>query len=53
MKNYVIPVCALLVGVMGYYVNKQSENKRQQEISRIITDAKLSLQAIEGKHARH
>lgn len=52
MKSYVIPVCALLVGVLGYYVYKQSENRRQQEISRIITDAKISLQAIEGKHIR-
>lgn len=53
MKSYVIPVCALLVGVLGYYVYKQSENRRQQEISRIINDAKISLQAIEGKHIRH
>ncbi|MFV5491146.1 hypothetical protein [Acinetobacter sp. ASP199] len=53
MKSYVIPVCALLVGVMGYYVYKQSENRRQQEINRIITDANNSLQAIEAKHTRH
>lgn len=53
MKSYVIPVCALLVGVLGYYVYKQNENRCQQEISRIITDAKISLQEIEGKHIRH
>ncbi|WP_171266010.1 hypothetical protein [Acinetobacter sp. LoGeW2-3] len=53
MKSYVIPVCALVVGILGYCVYKQIENKRQQAVLRIIEDAKSSLQAIEAKHIRH
>jgi len=52
MKSYVIPVCALLVGILGYCVYKQSENRRQQEVRRVIEDANRSLQMIEAKYVR-
>lgn len=53
MKSYVIPVCALLVGVSAFYIYKQSEHRRQQEIIRVIEEANHSLQRIEARHAQH
>lgn len=53
MKSYVIPVCALLVGIGAFYIYKQSEHRRQQEIIRVIEEANHSLQRIEARHAQH
>lgn len=52
MKLFVVPALVMAVVLLGFFVHKQSELKRQQEIERVVSDANSSLYRIEANTQR-
>ncbi len=48
MKLFVVPALVIAIVLLGFFVYKQSESERQQEIERVVSDANSSLHRIEA-----
>jgi len=54
-NKVLIVLCVSIVFVLGYWAYLDSQNKRHQELMRIIQEAERNLQSIERNpnHAHH
>nr|WP_312824039.1 hypothetical protein [Acinetobacter oleivorans] len=55
LNKVLIVLCVSIVFVLGYWAYLDSQNKRHQELMRIIQEAERNLQSIERNpnHAHH
>lgn len=55
INKVLIVLCVSIVFVLGYWAYLDSQNKRHQELMRIIQEAERNLQSIERNpnHAHH
>ncbi|VAX45338.1 hypothetical protein [Acinetobacter calcoaceticus] len=55
INKVLIVLCVSIVFVLGYWAYLDTQNKRHQELMRIIQEAEINLQSIERNpnHAHH
>lgn len=53
MKIFVVPIIVIIVISLVFFVHRQAEVKRQQEIERVVSDANQSLNLIESNRHTH